>query len=183
MGRKAEQQAGCAGLGCLGFIVVVFAGMCSTDPPRTHYDTSTTGYHTVEPAPREAKDWLYIHGELNVRSAPRKDAPLVRRLRRGDMVQLGPKDGNGWARVYTGAAGDEYVYRASDLVRSSPPAIAAPAQRASGYGGPSGGTRSSGSTGPRRSSGGRTLHRGPRGGCYYINSNGNKTYVDRSLCN
>jgi hypothetical protein len=24
---------------------------------------------------------------------------------------------------------------------------------------------------------------GPRGGCYYINSNGNKTYVDRSYCN
>jgi hypothetical protein len=23
---------------------------------------------------------------------------------------------------------------------------------------------------------------GPRGGCYYINSNGKKTYVDRSLC-
>jgi len=23
---------------------------------------------------------------------------------------------------------------------------------------------------------------GPRGGCYYINSNGNKTYVDRVLC-
>lgn len=25
--------------------------------------------------------------------------------------------------------------------------------------------------------------RGPRGGCYYINSRGNKTYVDRSRCN
>lgn len=25
--------------------------------------------------------------------------------------------------------------------------------------------------------------RGPRGGCYYINSNGKKVYVDRSLCN
>jgi hypothetical protein len=25
--------------------------------------------------------------------------------------------------------------------------------------------------------------RGPRGGCYYINSHGNKVYVDRSLCN
>ncbi|MDC7683853.1 hypothetical protein PQU92_11230 [Asticcacaulis sp. BYS171W] len=24
--------------------------------------------------------------------------------------------------------------------------------------------------------------RGKRGGCYYINKNGNKTYVDRSLC-
>ena len=30
---------------------------------------------------------------------------------------------------------------------------------------------------------GRTLYKGPEGGCYYINSNGNKTYVDRSCCN
>lgn len=29
----------------------------------------------------------------------------------------------------------------------------------------------------------RTYIRGPKGGCYYINSNGNKTYVSRSLCN
>ena len=29
----------------------------------------------------------------------------------------------------------------------------------------------------------RRYIRGPRGGCYYINSNGNKTYVARSLCN
>ncbi len=30
---------------------------------------------------------------------------------------------------------------------------------------------------------GHRLYKGPRGGCYYINSNGNKTYVDRSECN
>lgn len=29
---------------------------------------------------------------------------------------------------------------------------------------------------------GRSLIIGPKGGCYYINSNGNKTYVDRSYC-
>lgn len=29
----------------------------------------------------------------------------------------------------------------------------------------------------------RTYITGPRGGCYYINRNGNKTYVDRSFCN
>ncbi|WP_025742387.1 hypothetical protein [Aquimarina pacifica] len=29
----------------------------------------------------------------------------------------------------------------------------------------------------------KTYYRGPRGGCYYINSNGNKTYVARSMCN
>jgi len=29
----------------------------------------------------------------------------------------------------------------------------------------------------------RRYIRGSRGGCYYINANGNKTYVDRSMCN
>lgn len=29
---------------------------------------------------------------------------------------------------------------------------------------------------------GQTLHLGPQGGCYYNNSNGNKTYVDRKEC-
>ena len=28
----------------------------------------------------------------------------------------------------------------------------------------------------------RSLNRGPDGGCYYVNSNGNKSYVDRSDC-
>jgi hypothetical protein len=35
----------------------------------------------------------------------------------------------------------------------------------------------------RASAANRYLIRGPRGGCYYINSSGNKVYVDRSLCN
>ena len=30
---------------------------------------------------------------------------------------------------------------------------------------------------------GHQLYTGPKGGCYYYNSNGNKTYVDRSYCN
>ena len=29
---------------------------------------------------------------------------------------------------------------------------------------------------------GKALHLGEQGGCYYINSNGKKTYVDRSYC-
>jgi len=29
---------------------------------------------------------------------------------------------------------------------------------------------------------GKSLQKGPDGGCYYINSSGNKTYVDRSEC-
>ncbi|HEX6427956.1 MAG TPA: SH3 domain-containing protein [Niastella sp.] len=34
-----------------------------------------------------------------------------------------------------------------------------------------------------RSGSGRKYHLGPRGGCYFINSHGNKEYVDRSYCN
>lgn len=30
---------------------------------------------------------------------------------------------------------------------------------------------------------GKQLYTGPRGGCFYINGNGKKTYVDRSECN
>lgn len=29
---------------------------------------------------------------------------------------------------------------------------------------------------------GHQLYLGPKGGCYYINSNNNKTYVDRDYC-
>lgn len=29
---------------------------------------------------------------------------------------------------------------------------------------------------------GNRLYTGSKGGCYYINKNGNKTYVDRSYC-
>lgn len=43
--------------------------------------------------------------------------------------------------------------------------------------------RSTSSGSPRSTKASSQYIRGPRGGCYYINSNGNKTYVDRSLCN
>jgi|SRR5690606_18253993 len=42
--------------------------------------------------------------------------------------------------------------------------------------------RNTGSSSVKKQTG-RKYIRGPRGGCYYINSNGNKTYVDRSFCN
>ena len=44
-------------------------------------------------------------------------------------------------------------------------------------------TNSSNSNSAAKKTSTRTYIRGPRGGCYYINSSGNKTYVDRSLCN
>lgn len=43
-------------------------------------------------------------------------------------------------------------------------------------------TKQSTTSKSNRNSTGRSYIRGPRGGCYYINSNGKKTYVDRSNC-
>ncbi|MGO4920635.1 hypothetical protein [Maribacter spongiicola] len=42
---------------------------------------------------------------------------------------------------------------------------------------------SSSSYKPKRYRSSRAYYRGSRGGCYYINSSGNKSYVSRSLCN
>lgn len=177
-----QNDADAAGCGCLGFGLLLLMGLCmggggsggssrGTDvPPYTPSPAVPT--YPASTANDPGGEWFYIHGTLNVRSEPSRDAPVVRTLSRGDHVRLGPKDARGWARLY-GHYGDGYVYRASDLVQTRAPA--APQRALS-----SGSTSSSGSR--RRSGGGRQLHMGPRGGCYYINSNGNKTYVDRSEC-
>ena len=182
----ASNAGGCMGTGCLGLFLLVLLGMCMgpDDPPTPSYPSTTSSYSTsgydastyatstyTAAAEAETREWLYIHGTLNVRAEPRGSATVVRTLRRGDYVQLGPKDANGWAALYTGGSTEGYVYRASDLVQRQSPATRSVA-----------GSASSGGGGSRRSSGGRVYHTGPRGGCYYYNSSGNKQYVDRSYC-
>jgi hypothetical protein len=135
--------------------------------------SGTANAPTPPASPEEPRDWLFIHGTLNVRAEPNKNASIVRTLRHGDMVQLGPGDARGWARIYTGAVEDEYVYRASDLVRTTSPA--APATLSDAAASPGRGRRRSSAE-----SGG--YHLGPRGGCYTYTSSGRKRYVDRSNC-
>lgn len=126
----------------------------------------------------QEREWFYIHGTVNVRTEPRPDAAIIRTLQRGDSAQLGPRDANGWARVYSPGSGEGYVYRASEQVQRQAPAARSLASASSGS--VRGARRSSG--GSRRSSGSRVYHTGPRGGCYYINGSGNKEYVERWRC-
>lgn len=183
----AARSGGCASVGCLGFFLLVLIGMCTdSDSPRSSsysttpstYSTSSSGtgsYGSSASGDRlgsGAREWFYIHGPLNVRAQPDKGAAKVRTLRRGDYVQLGPKDATGWAPLYSSGSVEGYVYRASDVVQRQAPRAYASSSVSSTSGG---GAR-------LRSSGGRTLHIGPRGGCYYYNSSGNKQYVDRSEC-
>jgi hypothetical protein len=177
MARRNDADA--AGCGCLGFGLLLLIGLCtgggsggsSRDTYVPTYSPTPTASTSTYTTDNQRGEWFYIHGTLNVRSEPSKDARIVRTLGRGDRVQLGPKDARGWARLYGYV--DGYVYRASDLVQTRAPS--APQRAVSSRSSYSGGSR-------RRSGGGRQLHVGPRGGCYYINSNGNKTYVDRSEC-
>lgn len=167
----ATQAGGCMGVGCLGLLVLMLIGMCGApnDPPPSPATPAPRLYSPPDttPAVAEEREWFYIHGELNVRAEPRRDADHVRTLKRGDLVQLGPKDESGWARLYNAGRVEGYVYRASSAVQSE-----APSRGISGSGG-----------GSRRSSGGRVYHTGPRGGCYYYSGSGRKQYVDRSYCN
>jgi len=119
-----NSRSGCGGAGCLGlliFFAIVGRG-CDPSPARysspsytdTGYSTSSTSYAAESPT------LLYAQRELNVRSGPGTDYPVVRTLSRGDAVEVGEADGRGWARV-GGATSNEYVYRPSRALRSDPP--------------------------------------------------------------
>jgi hypothetical protein len=174
MARRNQPAAGCAGIGCLGFGLVLL-GYCGSPPDSPSsspapsagsYETSTAS--TPPPAP-PSSETFYIHGEVNVRSGPGKKFPIVRTLSRGAAVELGPADSNGWAELYTfSGAREGYVYRASPLVRSTPP--------------PAGESTSDGSRSTPRRTRSSGYHTGPRGGCYYYTDSGRKEYVPRSYC-
>lgn len=117
--------AGCAGCGGLGLMMLVFAGFCgaliggsgggSGTPSLSTADTAYTAWH-------RQRVTLYAHGRMNIRSGASTSYPVVQTLSRGESVEVGPKDGAGWAAVYGGYGSQiGYVYRASPNLRSFAP--------------------------------------------------------------
>lgn len=167
MGRRRSNKAGAGVLlaGVLGLVAygaTALSGRTAEIAP-TNYAQPLRVPPTTAPdaTPRE---WLYVHGTLNVRAEPNQQARVVRTLAAGDRVQLGSGDEHGWAPLYTAGSVEGYVYRASELVQAEPPSA------------------EQGEVAPRRSEGTRVYHRGPRGGCYTITASGRKDYVDRKHC-
>jgi hypothetical protein len=176
-GDGKASGCGCLGGGVAGFFLLVLAGMCGeATTPDTPYAGYTPAYRQSSPvypgsgnegAYTGQRDDFYVHGSMNVRSQPNKDAAVVRTLSRGDRVTLGSKDANGWAALFDYSGRETgFVYRASDLVRTQAPAA-----------------RSSGGSSRRSSAESRGYYTGPRGGCFTYSASGRKRYVDRSLCN
>ncbi|HEX8276414.1 MAG TPA: SH3 domain-containing protein [Longimicrobiaceae bacterium] len=174
---------GCGLAGLLGLVVLgMLAGMFTDDGEPTipePYGLNTLYSADTAASAGEAGtgEDFWVHSEMNVRSGPGEEHPVLRTAERGERVRLGPKDADGWAPVLPpdgtgGPAG--YLYRASDQVRTYPPPAADSTPQRAGSG--------TSASGGRSGAAGRGYHLGPRGGCYTYSAGGRKRYVDRSFC-
>lgn len=128
-GRAGAGQGSAGCLGCGGVLMLLLIGFCAsldTDSPAPRLpDTPSASSSTLYPgySSSQERKTFYLHGSMNVRSGPGTAYDRVRMLSRGEQVSLGPKDAAGWAQMfdhYGQRVG--YVYRASDNVRTRPPA-------------------------------------------------------------
>ena len=123
MPRSQSAGGGC-GAGCLG-LLILFAIMgrgCGSGPSARYSPPSYTdnGYSTSpNTSAVESPTLLYADGNLNVRSGPGTDYPVVRTLSRGESVEVGAADDRGWSRV-GGTYSNEYVYRPARTLRPDP---------------------------------------------------------------
>lgn len=126
-------------------------------------------YIKVESTDELGNAWITIEGEggINNISGQIKIADYVDDIRRlkGTPEEMAIVKSRRYYKFEEDAAYATYAKKQREEARQE--ALAAAAAR-----------RSSRS----RSAQSRTYITGPRGGCYYINSNGNKVYVDHSFC-
>lgn len=207
----AGRNEGCASIGCLGLVLLFLIAMCTGggsdgdtgggyDPTDLHPSSAPAPVAppaVVEDAPPPQPRELHVgprggcyyvsdsgnktyvdRSECADITPPAAAAPLLSSPSRSSSEDPRRSDGT---QLHVGSRGGCYYINGSGrkmyVDRSACAGITPPAAAAPQLSSPSG----SSSQGPRRS-GGRQLHVGPRGGCYYYNSNGNKTYVDRSEC-
>lgn len=119
-----------------------------------------------------------ISENANLRGTPSQSGKVVETIENGTALEVIKQKG-AWFLVQAAdfvgwIHGDTIKYQeAADEGGMTPPrgAITQPRRVSS---------EAASTPSPVRSSG--NYIRGPRGGCYYLNRNGNKTYVDRSLC-
>ena len=130
-----------------------------------------------------------IAEKANLRGTPTENGKVTDKLGRDTQVEVIKQNG-GWFLVQT----DENVgwihgntiklVGSPDISSTSiPAATPLSTQRSITESVPSRSTVTSEPDQPRRSSASSQYILGPRGGCYYINSKGKKTYVDHGLCN
>jgi uncharacterized protein YgiM (DUF1202 family) len=132
-----------------------------------------------------AKTSKYV-GSANLRSEPNVLSPVIGTVPPNSIVTILENSGQSYLKIkYDDKEG--YIL-ASMLEENSIPkkrstysSSSSSSSSTSSQSKPK--ARSSSTYTPKKRSSYRRYITGPRGGCYYINSNGNKVYVSRSLCN
>jgi hypothetical protein len=135
------------------FLFLLLLGACA---PGTYSTAATAGFSTISPT------FYYVTAESAPLSESAKTAnPVIKyTVPRGEKLLVVGQGQDGWVMVrWDGVT----YYTLASLLSTETPSPAATAPAATGA--------SSGSY--------RTINTGPRGGRYYINKNGNKTYIKR----
>jgi hypothetical protein len=131
-----------------------------------------------------------ISKRANLRETPAQASEVKQEVAVGTSIKVLDREG-AWYVVRIDDAvgwmhGNTFRFgRGSNIQQSNPvldDASPSPAANTSRPTRPRSGSVLSNDSGSRSNSG-RTLIRGPRGGCYYYSGSGSKVYVDRSLCN
>jgi hypothetical protein len=132
-----------------------------------------------------------IAERANLREAPAQASEIKQEVAVGTSIKVLDRKGAwyvvriddsvGWMHGNTFRIGSSSVIQQSDPVLEDDASPSPAANTSRPIRSRSGSVQSNDSG--SRSSPGRTLIRGPRGGCYYYSSSGRKVYVDRSLCN
>lgn len=145
-----------------------------SEPVQPIQNVSIAPQTTTPPAP--VATTLYTTANVRLRAEPSIGSGIILTVSSGSAVQSMKMEGQ-WHYVtygnYSGWIRGDYLATRRPAPQAAPstamPLVGAPSRPRA--------------TQPSRSSSRSGYIRGPRGGCYYINRNGNKTYVDRSMCN
>lgn len=152
------------------------AASTAAEPVTTPAATSTSIAHRTAAPVIPSTVTLYTTANVRLRAEPSTSSGIIATIPIGSAVQSSKTEGlwhyatygnySGWIRgdyLATSRPVPQRTAPATAMPLVSPPSQQRTAQR------------------PRSPSRSNYL-RGPRGGCYYINRNGNKTYVDRNMC-
>jgi|GEM_PF-5424515 len=151
-------------------LMAVMTGFCF------HF-TSASSFLGQESLPATIQAATYLD-ETEMRSLPNPDAKLIRKIPANELVKVLETELGAYCKVsYKGKIG--YI-KQNELVFEKKKSGKTPKAREeseSAFSEPS-----INDVAPAPPNMNRTYLLGPRGGCYYINSHGNKQYVDRYLC-
>ena len=165
-----------------------FTSAVPTATPSPETESSKTATNTSESSEPTANGAVVISENANLRQTPDSNGEVIEMLAENTKTEVIRQKG-AWFYV---RAGGKTGWLHGNTIRLASRSSQEPAKKTTGESqttytttnkkSESEETNLTGSDDDDAADGSSRYITGPRGGCYYINGNGNKTYVDRSMC-